>query len=106
AMLRRRRGLWGGVPMALGSLARAVGSRFVGGRVLLLVFALMATAALLLMFIAPAEPGRAADGEAMRFNRAEAIAIPGAVGVMSGPVRAGGAFLRMPPLIGPMRVPM
>ena len=60
--------------MALGSLAGAVGSRFVGGRVLLLVFALMTTAALLLMFIAPVEPGRAADGETMRFNRAEAIA--------------------------------
>jgi len=44
AMLHRRLALWGGVAMALGSLAGAVGSRFVGGRVLLVVFALMATA--------------------------------------------------------------
>jgi uncharacterized membrane protein YfcA len=106
AMLHRRLALWGGVAMALGSLAGAVGSRFVGGRVLLLVFALMATAALLLMFIAPVEPGRVADGETMRFNQAEAIAIPGAVGVMSGLVGAGGAFLLMPVLIGVMRVPV
>ena len=106
AMLHRRLALWGGVAMALGSLAGAVGSRFVGGRVLLLVFALMATAALLLMFITPVEPGRAAGGETMRFNRAEAVAIPGAVGLMSGLVGAGGAFLLMPVLIGVMRVPV
>ena len=106
AMLHRRLALWGGAAMALGSLAGAVGSRFVGGRVLLLVFALMATAALLLMFITPVEPGRAAGGETMPFNRAEAVGIPGAVGVMSGLVGAGGAFLLMPVLIGIMRVPV
>ena len=57
AMLHRRLALWGGSAMALGSLAGAVGSHFVEGRVLLLVFALMATTALLLMFIKPAEAG-------------------------------------------------
>ena len=106
AMLHRRLALWGGVAMALGSLAGAVGSRFVGGRVLLVVFALMATAALLLMFIAPVEPGPEAGGKTMPFNRAGAVGIPGAVGVMSGLVGAGGAFLLMPVLIGVMRVPV
>jgi uncharacterized membrane protein YfcA len=106
AMLHRRLALWGGSAMALGSLAGAVGSHFVGGRVLLLVFALMATTALLLMFITPAEAGPAATAETMPFNRAEAVGIPGVVGMMSGLVGAGGAFLLMPILIGVMRVPV
>jgi uncharacterized membrane protein YfcA len=74
--------------------------------VLLLVFALMATTALLLMFITPAEAGPAATAETMPFNRAEAVGIPGVVGMMSGLVGAGGAFLLMPILIGVMRVPV
>ena len=106
AMLHRRLALWGGTAMALGSLAGAVGSRFVGERVLLLVFALMATTALLLMVIKPAEAGPAGSAETMPFNRAEAVGIPGIVGVMSGLVGAGGAFLLMPVLIGLMRVPV
>jgi uncharacterized membrane protein YfcA len=106
AMLHRRLALWGGAAMALGSLAGAVGSRFVGGRVLLLVFALMATAALLLMIIKPVEPDPTAGAKTVPFNRAEAVGIPGAVGVMSGLVGAGGAFLLMPVLIGVMRVPV
>jgi uncharacterized membrane protein YfcA len=106
AMLHRRLALWGGSAMALGSLAGAVGSHFVGHRVLLLVFALMATAALLLMFMSPVQVGPAAGAETMPFDRAEAIGIPGAVGVMSGLVGAGGAFLLMPALIGFMRVPV
>ena len=73
---------------------------------LLVVFALKATAALLLMFIAPVEPGPEAGGKTMPFNRAGAVGIPGAVGVMSGLVGAGGAFLLMPVLIGVMRVPV
>jgi uncharacterized membrane protein YfcA len=106
AMLHRRLALWGGSAMALGSLAGAVGSRFVQGRVLLLVFALMATTALLLMFITPAESGLAAAPKSMPFNRAEVVCFPGAVGLMSGLVGAGGAFLLMPVLIGLMRVPV
>jgi uncharacterized membrane protein YfcA len=106
AMLHRRLALWGGSAMAVGSLAGAVGSHFVGGRVLLLVFALMATTALLLMFITPAEAGPAATAETMPFNRTEAVCIPGVVGMMSGLVGAGGAFLLMPVLIGFMRVPV
>jgi uncharacterized protein len=106
AMLHRRLALWGGAAMAVGSLTGAVGSYFVGQRVLLLVFALMATAALLLMFISPVETGSASGADTMPFNRAEAVGFPGAVGVMSGLVGAGGAFLLMPVLIGFMRVPV
>lgn len=106
AMVHRRLALWGGSAMGLGSLAGAVGSDFVKGRVLLLVFASMATAALALMFIRPAAMGSMESLKALPFNRAEAIGLPGVVGVMSGLVGAGGAFLLMPVLIGLMGVPV
>jgi uncharacterized protein len=106
AMVHRRLALWGGTAMALGSLTGALGAHFVGGRVLLLVFALMATAALLLMFIPPSIVAPGASGETMPFNRTEAVAIPGVIGVFSGLVGAGGAFLLMPALVGIMRLPM
>jgi uncharacterized membrane protein YfcA len=106
AMLHRRLALWGGTAMAVGSLAGAVGSHFVGHRVLLLVFALMATAALLLMFITPVETVPNPGARDMPFNRAEAVCIPGAVGALSGLVGAGGAFLLMPVLTGFMQVPV
>ena len=106
AMLHGRLALWGGTAMALGSLAGAVGSDFVAGRVLLIVFALMATTSLPLMFIRPAETGPAATAATLPFSRVEAVGIPGLIGVMSGLVGAGGAFLLMPCLIGLMRVPV
>ena len=106
AMVHRRLALWGGTAMAAGSLAGAVGADYVGGRVLLLVFALMATAALLLMFIPPIDAAPGVGAETMPFNRGEAVTIPGVVGVFSGLVGAGGAFLLMPALVGVMRLPV
>jgi uncharacterized membrane protein YfcA len=106
AMVHRGLALWGGTAMALGSLAGAVASRFVGGRVLLIVFAIMATAALPLMFVEPAEAGPEVSAESMPFSRAEAVCIPGAVGLLSGLVGAGGAFLLVPLLVAVMRVPL
>ena len=106
AMIHRRLALWGGTAMALGSLAGAVVSRYVAGRLLLIVFALMATTALVFMFAKPVVPGPAASAKTMPFNKAGAICVPGVVGLLSGLVGAGGAFLLMPLLVGVMHVPL
>jgi len=106
SMIHRRLALWGGAAMALGSLVGAVGSRQVGGRVLLLVFALMTTAAFLLMFVKPTATRGGASPGAMPFSRAAAVGFPGGIGVLSGLVGAGGAFLLMPVLVGVMQVPV
>ena len=106
AMVHRRLALWSGTAMALGSLSGAVGSRYVEGRTLLIVFALMATAALLLMFIRPRAAGPAAGAESAPFNRGEAICAPGVIGLLSGLVGAGGAFLLVPVLVALMHLPM
>jgi uncharacterized membrane protein YfcA len=106
ALVHRALAWTGGPAMAAGSLAGAVASRYVSGRALLIVFALMATLALPLMLVTPAEPADEPGESAVPFSRAAAIIYPGAIGLMSGLVGAGGAFLLVPVLIGLMRIPV
>ena len=95
-----------GTSMAAASLAGAVASRYVGSRTLLAVFGVMGLLALLLMFLpAPPEP-LGPVGASVDFNRTAAVVYPTAIGVLSGLVGAGGAFLLMPVLVGVMRVPL
>jgi uncharacterized membrane protein YfcA len=106
AAVHRQLTLVGGTAMAVGALIGAVGSRYVSGRVLLGVFAAMTTVALPLMLV---PPPRLADGvhhASVPFSRVAAVIYPGFIGVMSGLVGAGGAFLLVPVLIGIMRIPV
>jgi len=96
----------GGSAMAAGALLGAVGSEFASPRVLLAVFAAMTTVALPLMFVPPSSDSRSADQGHHRFNRAAAVACPGAIGIASGLVGAGGAFLLVPVLIAVFRLPV
>jgi uncharacterized membrane protein YfcA len=103
--LHRPLALVSGTSMAAGSLAGAVGSRYVGIRALLAVFGVMCLMALILMFLPPPpEPWGAAGGE-VDFDRKAAVLYPAAIGILSGLVGAGGSFLLMPVLVGVMRIP-
>jgi uncharacterized protein len=94
AAVHRGLTLTGGPAMALGSLAGAIGSRYVSGRVLLAVFALMTTLALPLMVVPAGRIGvGASPGVDWALDRAQAIAYPALIGLMAGLVGAGGAFL-------------
>lgn len=106
AHVHRRLAWTGGPAMAAGALVGAVGSRYVSDRALLAVFGLMATLALPLMFVTPAAPVGEGDEAGVGFSRGAAIAYPGVIGLMSGLVGAGGAFLLMPVLIGLLRIPV
>src|SRR5262245_26019038 len=107
ARVHRPLALTGGAAMAFGSLIGAIASRHVGGRVLLAIFAAMTTAALPLMFVRPVELASAtAEGTRMPLNRPAAIVWPGLIGLASGLVGAGGAFLLVPVLIAVLRVPV
>jgi uncharacterized protein len=107
AFVHRRLALIGGTAMAVGALLGALLSSRVSGRALLATFAMMATVALPLMFVSPAEP-RPADGDpaAVPFHRASAAGLPGVIGLMAGIVGAGGAFLLVPVMVGVMRIPL
>jgi hypothetical protein len=96
----------GGVSMALATLLGAVGSAYVSERFLLLVFALMATGAVLLLF----KPlGIGADARLagdVRFDPGRAILVAGGVGLAAGLIGAGGAFLLVPLLIAIVGIPI
>ena len=106
AMLHRKLALVGGSAMALGALVGAVASNFVSGRLLLAVFAVMTTTALPLMLIPPAGRPEGNEGGEAPFNRVAAVVYPAAVGIASGLIGAGGAFLLVPVLIGVLRIPV
>jgi uncharacterized protein len=106
ALVHHRLAWTGGPAMAAGALLGAIASAWVSGRTLLATFALMATAALPLMFVTLAAPARDGDPATARFSRPAAVGLPGVIGLMAGLVGAGGAFLLVPVLVGLMRVPM
>jgi uncharacterized protein len=104
AMVHKKLALVGGSAMAVSALIGAIGSRYVSGRVLLAIFAVMTTTALPLMLVPPArlDPGEAE----VRFKQGAAIGYPAVIGLASGLVGAGGAFLLVPVLIALVGVPV
>jgi uncharacterized membrane protein YfcA len=96
----------GGVSMAVATLLGALGSVYVSERFLLLVFALMATGAVLFLFKplgTEADARRAGD---LRFDPGRAILVAGGVGLAAGLIGAGGAFLLVPLLIAIVGIPI
>jgi uncharacterized membrane protein YfcA len=95
----------GGLSMATGSLVGALGSHFLSDRSLLLVFALMATGALLLLFVPVETAGSPAPAAHVPISQPRAVAVCLIVGLGAGLVGAGGAFLLVPLLIVVVGVP-
>ncbi|PYO48631.1 MAG: sulfite exporter TauE/SafE family protein [Candidatus Rokuibacteriota bacterium] len=96
----------GGLTMAVGSLAGAVASKHVPHRVLLIVFALMVTAAFALMFLPDPPADITTPAEAKPYRRRLIMAVTGGVGLAAGLVGAGGAFLLVPLLLVVVGVPI
>lgn len=105
-MIHRRLAMLGGAAMGAGALAGAIGSRYASSRLILAVFAVMTSAALPLMFARPAhgDPG-AGPRQRTPVGRA-AVTLPALIGLASGLVGAGGAFLLVPVLISVVRLPV
>jgi uncharacterized membrane protein YfcA len=96
----------GGPAMAAGSFAGAVLSHLLGGRALLLVFALMATAAIGVLLVPVEMAGAPVFAERVRIPRGRAVAVCALVGIAAGLIGAGGAFLLVPLLITAVGVPI
>jgi uncharacterized protein len=96
----------GGSTMAIGSFAGAVASRYVDDRVVLLVFALMATSALVVLAVRVDAGARAGEASAVPLARGRAVLVCLTVGALAGLVGAGGAFLLVPLLITMVGVPI
>lgn len=98
--------LVGGAAMASGSFVGAVVSKFVQEQWLLLVFAVMVTAAAPLILLPQELIDRPTVVEPHRFSRPRTAVVAGAVGLAAGFVGAGGAFLLVPLLIAVVGVPL
>jgi len=101
-----RLALTGGVAMAAGSLSGALGSHWIAERWLLVVFAVMVTAAFVLMFVPTPAPDVAAPAEAREYSRTLTAIVAAIVGLAAGLVGAGGAFLLVPLLLVVVGVPI
>ena len=94
-----------GVPMALGSLLGSVASKQLSDETLLIVFAGMALAAAIMMVIPRREePGDVAVHQ-VEFNHALAVVIGLTIGLLSGVIGQGGAFLFIPAMLFLLRIP-
>jgi uncharacterized membrane protein YfcA len=98
--------LIGGVSMATGSLAGAIGSKWLSEGALLLTFALMMTGALGVMVVPTETAGQPIFAEHVTFSRARAAVVSLGVGLAAGLVGAGGAFLLVPLLLVVVGVPI
>lgn len=95
----------GGGWMALGSLVGALVSKFLRDDVLLLVFAVMVTAAAVLILL-PTGGEVVVGAGRVEFSVLRAATVAGGVGVAAGLVGAGGAFLLVPLLLVVVGIPI
>ncbi len=96
----------GGVSMACGSLSGALVSGYASHRFLLVVFALMATAATGLVAVRMESLELPIFAEHVRFSRPRAAVVSLGVGLGAGLVGAGGAFLLVPLLVALVGIPL
>jgi uncharacterized protein len=96
----------GGIAKTIGTLAGAIASAFLSDVVLLAVFALMATAAAVLMFLPLDTALDPLGAHHIAFDPFRVIVVSGGVGVAAGLVGAGGSFLLVPLLLFVVGVPI
>lgn len=94
-----------GGSMAVGSLIGSIISLWLSSEVMLAVFALMAVTAAVAMLIPKSEDDVEPDVTTLRFNRPLAIATGGAIGILSGVIGQGGAFLFIPAMLYLLHIP-
>lgn len=96
----------GGLAMGMASLAGALASPHVNDHTLLVVFALMATAAVALLFVPTREPAVPAAPLPGHYSLPLVAVVGAGVGLAAGLVGAGGAFLLVPLLLVVVGVPI
>ncbi len=97
--------LYIGVFGAAGNLAGAVYSKHVRSDFLLAVFATLALAAAIVMFIPKREQGGDMPPDGIKYNKPLAAAVSLVIGCFAGMVGAGGAFMYIPVMIYLLNIP-
>jgi len=94
-----------GGSMALGSLAGSIASVKLSSELMLGVFAAMALVAAVMMLLPKTEDGPELEAAALVYRRPLAIVIGGGIGVLSGIIGQGGAFLFIPAMMYLLHIP-
>lgn len=94
-----------GGSMAAGSLAGSIASHYVSSELILMVFATMAITAVVLMILPQTESDVDPAAAEINFNKALAIASGLLIGILSGLIGQGGAFLFIPAMLYVLRIP-
>lgn len=97
--------VWMGVSIFITSLFGAAGAHFISNRILLFVFACLAFAAALLMFVPVKYDSERPDVALLRFSRFRAVVAASFVGLFGGMVGQGGSFILIPLMTSFVRIP-
>ncbi len=95
-----------GIPMAIAALLGAVFSKYIDGKIIILVFAIMAVTGAVLMFTKSKSNLDDNHPEGIQFNKTLALTISIIVGLFGGMVGAPGAFLLAPLMITVLKIPV
>ncbi|MBZ4654079.1 MAG: hypothetical protein JG781_1418 [Peptococcaceae bacterium] len=95
--------VWMGTSIAIGSFAGGLGAKYVSEEVLQFVFAALALLAAVVMFIPRKE---ASENQEVMINRPLSVTCAAIIGVLSGLIGAGGAFLLVPIMLYLLKIPL
>lgn len=93
-----------GTSIIIGSLIGGYGGKFLSGASVNFIYAILATLAAIMMFIPKKGSDQLPEG-ALTFNRVIAILAAFIVGISSGIVGAGGAFILVPIMLTILKIP-
>jgi len=96
---------WMGVTIFCTALIGGAGAKFVDNHVLLAVFALLALAAVVLIFVPNRLDSEAPDLALLRFSRPRAVSVAGVIGLLGGLVGQGGSFILIPLMTSFLQIP-
>ncbi len=97
--------LWMGISVFVMALSGGVAAKHVSNNLLLILFAGMAMAAAILIFIPTKSDSEHPDIASFSFSRIRSVVTAGSVGLLGGLVGQGGSFILIPLMTSFMQVP-
>lgn len=97
--------LYMGIAIFITAAAGGAGASFVSNNVLLFIFACLAFAAALLMFVPVPKDSENPDAATFEFSRLRAVTTASGVGLLGGLVGQGGSFILIPLMTSYVHVP-
>lgn len=103
--ISRSLALWMGASMAAGSFAGSLASAWTSSELMLGVFATMAIVAAVMMLFPKREDPVDPDPASVSYSRPLSVAVGAGIGVLSGIIGQGGAFLFIPAMLYVLKIP-